>query len=130
MVAKEAVDEAPDTCKMPGAKALTRADIDDAGFICRQEKVFLGKDAGVDRIWTMPGAAATVCRMVFSAILAAVVAGAEKVSVTMGEGFKGLATIDGYGIGKAADILWSIIGDKSISDTWMDRALDNRSPQA
>jgi hypothetical protein len=62
-------------------------------------------------VWTMPVAAATINQMVFSTILAAVDGSAEKVSATVGDGLKGLSMIDGYGIGKAPDILGSIIGE-------------------
>lgn len=59
-------------------------------------------------VWTMPVAAATIYQVVFAATFAAVDGGAEKVSPAVGDGLKGLAMIDGYGIGKAMDILGSI----------------------
>jgi hypothetical protein len=56
-------------------------------------------------VWTMPVAAATIYQMVFSTILAAVDAGAEKVSATVGDGLKGLSMI--YGMASAKRRIYS-----------------------
>ena len=63
----------------------------------------------------MPVAAATIDQVVFAATFAAVDGGAEKIRAAVNDGLKGLAMIDGHGIGKAPDILRAVIGQNLLN---------------